>query len=108
ERGDRGRRGRVLDVAVPAARKAEELGQPVEGHRLELRRGGRGAPDEGDRVERGGEELGEDARLRGRGREVREEARVLPVRDPGQEELVEVVEHGRERLGMLRRRGGTR
>ena len=53
----------------------------------------------------GAEQLGEDAGLRAGVREVREEARALPVRDPRQEHLVEVAEHVRERLGALRRRG---
>ena len=36
--------------------------------------------------------------------EVGEEARVLPVRDPRQQHLVEVAQHGRERLALLGRR----
>ena len=38
-------------------------------------------------------------------REVGEEARALPVREPRQEHGVEVVEDGRERLGVVGRRG---
>ena len=46
------------------------------------------------------------ARLRAGRREVGEEARVLPVRDRRHEHVVEVAQHVRERLALLRRRGG--
>ena len=52
------------------------------------------------------EELGQDARLGARDPEVREEARVVPVRDAGQQDRVEVLEHRGERLALLRRRRG--
>ena len=66
----------------------------------------RGAPEEADLVERRGEQLGEDAGLGGGVGEVGEEARVLPVRDARQEDLVEVAQHRRERLRLLGRRSG--
>ena len=50
------------------------------------------------------EQLGEDARLRAGVREVGEEARALPVREPRQEDVVEVAEDVRERLRLLGRR----
>ncbi len=104
ERGDcRSRRG-VLDVTVPASREPEQLRNPVQRHLLELSRRRRGPPEEGDGVEGRGEQLREDPRLRGADREVREEARALPVRDARQQDLVEVAQHVRERLALLRRR----
>ena len=66
--------------------------------------GGRRAPDERDLVHRRREQLGEDPRLRRGDREVREEARVLPVRQRGHDQLVEVAQDVGERLGLLRRR----
>ena len=104
QRRQRRSRSGVLDVAVPAFREAEELAHPVDDAELELGRGGRSAPDERNLVQRRRDQLREDARLRRRDREVREEARVLPVRERGQEQLVEVAEHVGERLGLLGRR----
>ena len=92
-------------MAVPAAGQPEQLAEPVEREQLELRRGGGGAPDERHLVEGGGEQLREDRRLgRGDG-EVPEEARALPVGHRRQQDLVEIPEHGGERLALLRRRG---
>ena len=104
ERGER-RGGRaVLDVAVPGRRQAEQVGEPGERDLLELGRGRRRAPEHRVLVERRDQELGEDARL-GRGdAEVREEARVVPVRDARQQDRVEVGEHRRERLALSGRR----
>ena len=48
------------------------------------------------------EQLGEDVRLRARRREVREEARALPVRGARHEDGVEIAEHARERLRLVR------
>ena len=84
--------------------QAEQLPHPVDGPQLELRRRGRGAPEDRDLVQRRREQLGEDPRLRRGRREVREEARVLPVRQRGDDQLVEVAQHVRERLALLRRR----
>ena len=91
-----------------ALRKSEQLGEPVEHVKLELRRGRRDAPDERDLVQRRGQQLGEDRRLaRGYG-EVAEEARALPVRDRRQDQLVEIAEHVCEGLSLLGRRRGER
>ena len=108
ERDERARRGGVLDVAVQPGRKPEELREPVERHLLELLQRGRRAPEDPDLVEARDQELGEDAGLGAGGREVREEARALPVRDPGHEHVVEVAENSGERLGLVRRRSGQR
>ncbi len=84
--------------------RPEQLPYPVDRAQLELGRRRRGAPVERHLVQRRGQQLGEDPRLgRGDG-EVREEARVLPVRERGDDQLVEVAQHVRERLALLRRR----
>ena len=90
-------------MPVPAGRKAEQLGDPVADEQLELGRRGRRPPEEPDRVQRRGEQLREDPRLGGRGREVGKEARMLPVRDPRHEDLVEVAQHRLERLPLVGR-----
>ena len=104
ERCDRRRRRRVLDVAVPAARQPEQLREPVQHRQLELGRGRRREPRHRVHVQRRDQELGEDPRLRAGVREPGEEARMVPVRERRQHELVEVAQHRRERLALLRRR----
>ena len=65
-----------------AFREAEQLPEPVECHLLELLQRRRRAPQDADLVE-ADEELREDPGLGAGRREVREEARALPVREPG-------------------------
>ena len=91
ERRQHSRRRGVLDVAVQLRRQPEELREPVEGHFLELLERGRRPPEDPDLIERGDQELGEDAGLRCGGREVREEAGALPVREPWHEHRIEVA-----------------
>ena len=56
----------------------------------------------------GDEQLREDPRLGAGRREVREVPRALPVGQAGQQDVVEVAQHGRERLARLGRRLGQR
>ena len=88
--------------------QGEQVGQPVEHVRLEFGGGGGGGPQHALHPEAGGEQVTEDRRPAGVGREVGEERRVLPVRDAGQDQLVEVGEHGLERLALLGRVRGQR
>ena len=104
ERRQRRGGGGVLDVSVPAAGQAEQLCSPVERQGLELGRRRRCPPQERDRVERRRKQLGQDPGFTGAGREVGEEARALPVRDPGQKDLVEVTQDVGKRLAALGRR----
>jgi hypothetical protein len=104
QRGKRRRRRRVLDVTVPALRQPEQLPHPVDGADLELGRRGGGAPDQRHLVHRRRQQLREDPRLRSRDGEVGEEARMLPVRQRGHDQLVEIAQHVRKRLGLFRRR----
>src|SRR5512132_76449 len=104
QRRERRGRGRILDVAVPLAREPEQLSQPVHRHQLELGGRRRRGPEDLRHVQRRCEQLREDARLRARRREIGEETRMLPMRYPRQQHLVEVAEHRRERLAGLRRK----
>ena len=97
---------RVLDVAVERLGQAEQLPQPVERHLLELLQRRRGAPEDADLVEPGDQQLGQDPGLGAGRREVGEVARALPVRDPRHQDLVQVAQHGGERL--RRARAATR
>ena len=108
ERDERARRRRVLDVAVQPGRKPEQLGEPVERQLLELLERGRRAPEDPDLVQARGEQLRQDRGLGARRREVREEARALPVRPTRAEHAVEIGEHGRERLRTFGRCLGKR
>lgn len=91
-------------MPVPAPGKTEQLREPVEDVQLELGRHGRRPPEEGDLVERSRYQLRENRRLRAGDTEVGEVARVLPVRNAGQEDLVEIAQDVRERLSALGRR----
>ena len=104
ERRDEARGRRVLDVPVHAGGQAQQVGEPLERHLLELLERGRRPPEDPDLVERGDEQLREDPGLRRRRREVGEVARALPVGEAGHEHVVEVAENSGERLRLL---GGT-
>jgi hypothetical protein len=73
---------------------------------LELGERRPGAPEDSDLIQRDRQQLGQDRRIRRRVREVREKARMLPVRDCGEYQPVQVVQQRRERLARLRRRLG--
>ena len=110
-RGERrhepGRRG-VLEMAVQPRREAEQVGEPGEGDLLELLERRRRPPEDPDLVEPRREELGEHPGRRPGAGEVREVAGALPVRQPRHEHLVEVPQHGGERLPGLGRPFGER
>ena len=108
--GERRGRGGVLDdapaQAVPGerVRQAERLAELVEDDLLELGRGRAGRPEHPLGADAAGEQVAQHAGGGGVRREVREEARVLPVREAGDEVLVQVRQHGLERLRLLRQR----
>ncbi len=92
-----------------ARREVQQLGQPVQHVRLQLGGRGRRRPQHPLHAEARGQQIAEDGRAAGIGREVGEERRVLPVRDARQDRRVEVGEQVRERftvLGRVRRQGG--
>ncbi len=103
ERGESADRRGVVDDSVEGVGQAEHPAQPAERDVFELGRGGRGAPEHRVDVERRGERFGEDGHRRGTDREVREEPRVIPVRDPRHHVLFEVGEDPIERLALDRR-----
>ena len=109
----RGRERRRASRSTPCPRcaragrsAARELREPVERDLLELGRRRRGAPRHRVDVQGGDQQLGEDPRLRAGVGEVREEARVVPVRERRHDQLVEVSQDVGERLRSIGGRGG--
>ena len=72
--------------------KADHLAQPVGHAGLELGRGGRGLPEHALRRERGSHVLGHDGGRARIGREIGEEARMLPMGHPRHDDPVEIGE----------------
>ena len=108
ERGhEPGRRG-VLDVAVQAGRQPEQVGEPGERHLLELLERRRRAPEDPDLVEAGREELGEDPRLEPPSTGSTRSSAGSASGSARQQHLVEVAQHGGERLARLGRPVGQR
>jgi hypothetical protein len=108
QQGDQvGARAGVLDDAPAGAgraegcRQVEQLGEPV--HEVLLELGGRraGHPGHALDAEAGGDQVAQHRGPRGVGREVAEEAGVLPVGQPGDDDPVEVGEDGGEGLALL-------
>ena len=85
-------------------RQAEERRHPVEDKALELRGGRARVPHHRVDVQRGSDELGQDGRLRPARREIREEARMVPVCRRRHEDVVQISQEVYERLPFLRRR----
>ncbi len=106
ERHEAGGRGRVVDDSEPTGGQPEPFGQPGHYALLELRYGRRGPPQHAVRVERGGDGGSQDSGNRAGVREVGEEARVVPVADSGEDQLVEIREQFLERPSPLRARFG--
>ena len=88
------------------AGRAEEVGEPVQDVLLELGGSRAGHPGHALDAEARGDQVAEHGRPGGVGGEVAEEAGVLPVRDAGQHDPVEVGEDGGERLALLGRGAG--
>ena len=98
------RRCRILDHAGKAFRQPERLAQPVDHFRLELGGCRRGLPEHALRRHHRDQIFGNDRDGRGIGREIGEEARMLPVRHAGHDGLFEIGEDRLHRLGRLGRR----
>ena len=71
--------------------------------RLQLRAGRAGRPEHALHAEAGGEQVAQDPRAGGVGREVGEEVGRLPVRDAGHDDVVDVAQHVCEGLAALGR-----
>ena len=80
----------------------EQLGHPVDDAQLQLGARRRRDPAHPVDAEPGRQQLAEDRGVGAVGREVGEEARVLPVHQAGHDDAVDVGEHGGERLGLGR------
>jgi hypothetical protein len=105
EQGDqRGGGGGVLDDAREGLRQPDHLPQPVHDRLLELGGDRARLPAHALDAEPGADEIAEHRRQAGVRREVGEEARVVPVGDAGQDDLVEVAEQRGEPVAGLGRR----
>ncbi len=82
----------VARVAEPR-REIEQLGHPVDDAQLQFGARRRGHPAQPVDAEPGRQQLAEDRGVGAVGREVGEEARVLPVDQPGHDDAVDVGEH---------------
>ena len=87
---------------VNSGAEAERGGEPVQQHLLHLGGRGRGGPEHALRAQPGREHVAEQRVQGGVGREVAEEAGMLPVRAGRQHDPVEL---GQQRLHRLRRLG---
>ena len=102
-------RGALDHAAAGVTRRAERGGQveqllhPVEHQRLDLGARRRRHPAHPLDAESGRQQLAEDGRERVVRREVREEARVLPLGEAGHDDTFDVGHHLLERLGRGRR-----
>ena len=77
-------------------------------HLFQLAQGGARLPREAEHAQAGAEEVPQDGGQRAVGGEVAEEARVLPVREAGQDGRVDVAEDVGEGLGIVGRLGRER
>ena len=103
ERVQRGDRRRVVDDSLEVATQAEQLPEPAKRDLFELRRRRRRPPQHRLNVERGGQELREDAGRAAGDREIGEEAGMVPVRDAGNQHPLEIGKDGVEGLALGRR-----
>ena len=93
----------ALARVAPARRQGEELGHPVDDAQFELGARRRRHPAHPVDTEARRQQLAEDRRVRGVGREVGEEVRVLPVHQPRHHDAIDVGEHVGEGFGIRRR-----
>ena len=98
------RRRRILDDAGKAFRQAERLAHPVDDPRFEFGGRRRGLPQHALRGHRRDQVFGDHRDGRRIGREIGEEARMLPVRHAGHDLLLEIGEDPLHRLRRFRRR----
>jgi hypothetical protein len=108
QRQEGGRRGGVLDHALPALAESEHLPPPVERDFLELGERGAGLPVEPELSEPGADQVAEHRGRQAVRRKIAVEAGILPMGACRQDQRVEVAPDGREILWLLRRPGGQR
>ena len=95
ERAERRSAGGVVDDARPGGREPHHLAEPVHHYLFDFGRGGRRLPAHPLHAEPGGEDVCEDRRIRRVRGEVGKEGRMIPVRDPAEDVLLQQC----ERLG---------
>ena len=98
----------VLDHAAPCVGEAGHAAHPVGHDFFDFGQRGAGLPGEAEHAEAGGEVVAEHAGEFAVRREVAEEAGMLPVREAGHDDAVEIGQDGVEGFGRLRRVGGQR
>ena len=109
ERGQRAARRTVLNDAAAgraraeALRQPEQVDQPVEHVGLELGAGGARRPEHALHPKPGGEKIAEDRGAGGIGREERIEVGRLPVREAGNDDLLDIAQNVLEGLALLGR-----
>ena len=99
-RGEGGGGGAVLDHALIGFGQTEALTQPVEHARLHLGRRRRGLPEHALRCDERGDEFGKDRGRSSIGVEIGKETRVLPMRDAGHHDPLEIG-HDRVEAGAV-------
>src|SRR5579864_9761674 len=105
---ERGTGGGVLDDTSAGASGKKFFGEakhgyePIEDMGFEFGGGGAGGPEHALDAESRGEQIAEDGRPGGVAREVGEKVGRLPVRDAGEDEVLDVAEDRVEGLALLR------
>ena len=94
-----------MNHAAPGRRQADHLAHPIGGDFLHLGKRRAGLPGQAQHAQAGAGEIAEHAPKQAIGGEVTEEARMLPVREAGQDDTVQIADHSLERLGVRRRHG---
>ena len=97
-----------VPVGAERGRQVEQLGQPVQHRGLELGGGRAGRPEHALHAEAGADQVAQHDGPGGVGREVAEEAGVLPVRDAGQDTRSRSARTASNGSPLLRRAGGQR
>lgn len=102
DHGGAGRR--ILDdtattrIGAEPGGQVEQLHQPVDDQRLQLRTRRAGRPQHPLHAQTGRQQVTEHGGPAGVGREIAEETRMLPMGRAGQDDAVEIGEHGVERF----------
>src|SRR5258706_2434943 len=104
QRDERARGSSVMNYAAPCVGEAGHLPEPVADDFFQLRERGARLPGQSQDAEARAKHVAKNARELAVGGEIAEEARMLPVRQPRNDDLVHVAENCCERLPVLGRR----
>ena len=104
-RGHQGTGGSsVLNHSLPRRGQPHHLSDPVGGQLFQLGQGRTGLPGEAKHAQAGAEIIAQDTGQRAVGGKVAKKARMLPVRQSGQDDPIQVLEDRGEVLGLFGRR----